>query len=66
MPSYQYGSSGDTEVTAEYVVPAKWEATVRASEAIWKPGMFANQNSACKLSKQFTIDTVEAALSVSD
>jgi hypothetical protein len=49
---------------AEYVVLVEWEATVPVRGAIWSTGMFANQNSACKLSKQFTIDTVVAALGV--
>ena len=62
--SYRKDPTGDSEETAEYVVPIEWEATVPESEAIWKTGMFANQNSACKLSKQFTIETVEAALGV--
>ena len=56
--TYTHNSEGDTADTAEYVVPVAWEKTIPAEEAIWKPGMFANQNSACKLRKQFTIDTV--------
>jgi hypothetical protein len=62
--SYRHNPAGDTDETAEYVVPVEWEATVPVREAIWSTGMFANQNSACKLSKQFTIDTVVAALGV--
>jgi len=64
--NYQHNSAGDTDETAEYVVPIEWEATVPAGEAIWKTGMFANQNSACRLSKQFTIETVVNALGVAD
>lgn len=63
--SYQHDEGGDTDETAEYVVPVEWEATVPVERAVWKRGLFANQNSACKLSKQFTIDTVTAALGVS-
>lgn len=62
--TYRHDPSGDTDETAEYVATVEWQATVRVSEAIWKPGMFANQNSACCLRKQFTIDTVVAALGV--
>ena len=62
---YQHNPMGDTDQTAEYVVPVEWEATVSTERAIWKTGMFANQNSACKLSKQFTIDTVVEALDAS-
>lgn len=63
--TYQHSQDGDTDETAEYVVPVEWEATVPVTQAIWKRGLFANQNSACKLSKQFTIDTVARALGVS-
>ncbi|WP_145028459.1 hypothetical protein [Paenibacillus sp. Y412MC10] len=40
----------------EYVVIVEWLKTVPKQEAIWEKGMFANQNSACKLSNQFTIE----------
>lgn len=63
--SYLNNEGGDTDETAEYVVPVEWEATVPVTEAVWKRGLFANQNSACKLSRQFTIDTVTAALGAS-
>jgi len=63
--TYHYDPSGDSETMAEYVVPVEWEATVSAEDAIWKTGMFANQNSACKLSRQFTIDTVLTGLKIS-
>lgn len=61
---YQYSPVGDTDELAEYVVPVDWTATVPAEGVIWRTGMFANQNSACKLSKQFTIDTVTEAMGV--
>lgn len=62
--NYQHNPTGDTGETAEYVVPIDWETTVPVSGAIWRTGMFANQNSACKLRKQFTVDTVVAALNL--
>ncbi|WP_339304096.1 endonuclease NucS domain-containing protein [Paenibacillus sp. FSL R5-0519] len=40
----------------EYVVRVKWIKTRAKQEAIWEKGMFANQNSACKLRNQFTLD----------
>lgn len=40
----------------EYVVQVEWIKTVPRQEAIWEKGMFANQNSACKLRNQFTIE----------
>ena len=42
--------------TAEYVVPVKWTAAVPKNQAYWEKGMFANQNSACKLRQEFTLE----------
>lgn len=64
--NYLKEPSGDSDETAEYAVPVEWVATRPVSGAIWKTGMFANQNSACKLSKQFTIETVETAFGITD
>jgi hypothetical protein len=41
---------------AEYVVPVRWIASLDQRDAYWEKGMFANQNSACKLRQQFTLD----------
>lgn len=60
--NYSHNPAGDSDETAEYVVPVDWQATVPAQRAIWKTGLFANQNSACKLTRQFTIETVSAGL----
>ncbi|MCW2901210.1 MAG: hypothetical protein JWO67_3475, partial [Streptosporangiaceae bacterium] len=46
----------DGQDRREWVVPVDWQATVPREQALWKPGMFANQNSACKLRSRFTID----------
>jgi hypothetical protein len=58
---YHSDLSGDDE---EWVVPVDWEDTRDLADSFWKPGMFANQNSACKLRNQFTIDEVTAAFGV--
>lgn len=55
---YHSDLSGDKE---EWVVPIEWERTRDLADAFWKPGMFANQNSACKLRNQFTIEEASAA-----
>lgn len=41
---------------AEWVVPVEWKKTVPTSQAYWEKGLFANQNSACKLRQEFTLD----------
>ncbi|MFD9500981.1 endonuclease NucS domain-containing protein [Streptomyces sp. NPDC060035] len=42
----------------EWVVPVDWEQAVPRERALWRPGFFANQNSACKLRARFTIEEV--------
>lgn len=41
---------------SEWVVPIKWSHTVPGKDAYWEKGLFANQNSACKLRQEFTLD----------
>jgi len=45
-----------TDDNAEYVVPVRWIVSLDQQDAYWEKGMFANQNSACKLRQQFTLD----------
>lgn len=45
-----------TDDNAEYVVPVRWLTSVPKEGAYWEKGMFANQNSACKLRQEFTLD----------
>lgn len=40
----------------EHVVRIDWIKTRPRDRAIWIPGMFANQNSACKLRNKFTLE----------
>ncbi len=55
--TYAHGADGapEDDEQAEWVVPVAWERTLPVSQAIWKRGMFANQNSACKLRNAFTL-----------
>ncbi|WP_138416195.1 endonuclease NucS domain-containing protein [Sinomonas gamaensis] len=59
-------SSEERDDTAEYVVPVVWIKTVSLEDAFWRQGLFANQNSACKLRNQFTIDEVSKAFGLGD
>jgi hypothetical protein len=45
----------------EYIVPVDWEKTVPIDNAFWMKGLFANQNSACKLRHEMTITEVSKA-----
>jgi hypothetical protein len=38
-----------------------WAKTRSRETAVWTKGMFANQNSACKLRNQFTLEHLTAA-----
>lgn len=49
---------------AEYVVPVTWTTAVDRTAAVWKPGMFANEHSACRLRSSFTLEEVAAGLSL--
>ena len=52
---------GNGEDHREYVVPVRWERTRARSDAYWVKGMFANQNSACKLRNRFTLEQLASA-----
>ncbi|MGV9455127.1 endonuclease NucS domain-containing protein [Streptomyces sp. NPDC003635] len=56
----RYGGSGSQEGAdlREWVVPVSWQRTLPRREAFWRAGLFANQNSACKLRARFTIEEV--------
>jgi hypothetical protein len=45
-----------TDDEAEWVIPVRWIDSRAKSAAFWTKGMFANQNSACKLRQEFTLD----------
>ncbi|MCP2337351.1 endonuclease NucS domain-containing protein [Actinomadura rupiterrae] len=53
---YQHNVPDDDQDRREWAVAVEWIKTVPREEALWKAGMFANQNSACKLRARFTID----------
>lgn len=56
--TYRHAASPEREEddVAEWVIPVRWIDAVPADHAYWEKGMFANQNSACKLRQEFTLD----------
>jgi hypothetical protein len=52
----QMANNADDPEKSEYVVRVDWENTCSADDAIWEKGMFANQNSACRLRNKFTLE----------
>lgn len=59
--TYAHDPLPDGEDAEEYVVPVAWDETRDRADAVWVKGMFANQNSACKLRNQFTLEQLTAA-----
>jgi hypothetical protein len=58
LESARLGDDADDPDRSEYLVRVDWIKTVPVSDAVWEKGMFANQNSACKLRNKFTLETL--------
>jgi hypothetical protein len=54
------GESADNPDLSEYLVRVEWLKTLPSDHAIWEKGMFANQNSVCKLRNKFTLERLAA------
>ena len=65
---YRHGPEGTpvTDENAEYVVPVRWLTAVPVEQAYWEKGMFANQNSACKLRQDFTLERLAGHFDLAD
>ena len=64
--AYQHEPLPTDEDHREYVVPVTWQETRPRSEAFWVKGMFANQNSACKLRNRFTLEQLASAFNLGE
>lgn len=56
---------GNLELS-EYVARVEWITHVPESQAIWENGMFANQNSACRLRSSFTLQRLSERFALDD
>ncbi|MCL5275161.1 MAG: hypothetical protein M1434_10525 [Chloroflexi bacterium] len=56
LQAQKMGDNFDDADKSEYLVRVEWLKNVPIEQAVWEKGMFANQNSACKLRSAFTID----------
>lgn len=56
LKAQKMDENADDPDKSEYLVRVEWLKTVPIERAIWEKGMFANQNSACKLRSNFTIE----------
>ena len=62
--TYRHGSDDADDL--EYIVPVDWVHAVPIEDCVWETGMFANQNSACKLRNRFTLERLRAAFNLND
>lgn len=60
------GKNSDNPELSEYAVKVKWIKTLSREEAIREKGMFANQNTACKLKNKFTLEILTKAFALED
>jgi hypothetical protein len=58
--------NADDPERSEYLVRVEWIKTLPHEEAIWDRGMFANQNSACRLTHPATRDTLIAQFGLAE
>jgi hypothetical protein len=56
LKAKKMGENADDPEKCEYLVRIDWLKTKPLDKAIWEKGMFANQNTACKLRNNFTIE----------
>jgi hypothetical protein len=60
------GGTADDPELSEYLVRVDWIATKTKEQAVWEKGMFANQNSACKLRNKFTVERLSELFGIDD
>lgn len=60
-----YDHDSDEPDDLEYIVAVHWIDTVPLENYFWETGMFANQNSACKLRNRFTLERLSSKFDVS-
>lgn len=52
--------------TCEHLVRVNWIKTLPRDKAIWEKGMFANQNTVCKLRNRFTLERLIQHFALND
>jgi hypothetical protein len=58
------GVASDSPELSEYIVPVMWIGTRGIADAVWTKGLFANQNTVCKLRNRFTLTHLYDAFGV--
>lgn len=52
--------NADDNDKAEYLVRVEWIEPRPKSKAYWTAGLFANQNTVCRLRNKFTLEKLQA------
>jgi hypothetical protein len=60
------GENSDDEEKSEYLVGVEWEEARPRSAAHWEKGLFANQNTVCRLRNKFTLEKLRAHFGLED
>jgi len=63
-PTALAGTYSHPNGEVEWILPVEWLTHVPRSKAVWEKGMFANQNTACRLRNKFTLDRLHPAFGV--
>jgi hypothetical protein len=66
LKATKMGEYVDDPDKSEYLVRVDWIKRVDLVKAVWEKGMFANQNSACKLRDDFTINRLTKIFELSN
>jgi hypothetical protein len=66
LKASKMAENADDEELSEYLVRIEWIKSVPLERALWEKGMFANQNSACKLRNKFTLERLNQLLNLDD
>lgn len=65
--NYHHGDpTNQTDDIAEWIIPVRWLAAVPVNDAYWEKGLFANQNSVCKLRQEFTLHRLAQHFNLDD
>jgi len=66
LKATQMGKDADNPDLREYLVGVRWIRCLQREQAIWEPGMFANQNSVCRLRNKFTLERLLERFDIED
>ena len=66
LKATEMGKDADNPELCEYLVGVRWIRCLPREQAIWEQGMFANQNSVCRLRSKFTLERLLKRFDIED